>query len=381
MFIEVPPSIIEGGRPTSEKSNMKLQQGSTYVRELDGLRGVSVLLVIYFHAFLCGFGWIGVQIFFVLSGYLIGGILLNLKSNSLSVWENLKTFEFRRILRIFPVYYLYLFLVIGVAILRSHPVTNTIGYLLSYTGNYVGTFNGFDFDLQTLHLWSLSVEEQFYCFFPLCILLLNKKWIKPFLLSLVVISPLFRWLYAEHLIGQGKTGFDVGVPVYWHTVSQLDAFCYGMLIHEFSLQKLPARVSAAILAALLLIAMLANYAYGHVLSSIRYYEHIWHCLLLDVLSMFLIIVILSKKYLQYLFSRNWLVEIGKISYGMYVFHFIFLIPYLKLADKYKWGWATRFAACTGMTILLFVFCKLLFTYYESVFLKLKPDYKARLSPS
>ena len=354
---------------------MKNQHDRTYIKGLDGLRGFSVLIVILFHATLCGPGWVGVQIFFVLSGYLIGGILLNLKDNEAGLWQNLKTFGLRRVFRIFPVYYLYLLLLIAYGVLRSQGAPGRIWYLLTYTGNYAGTFNGYKFDLQTLHLWSLCIEEQFYCFFPLCILLINKKGIKVFLLSLVLLSPLFRWLYGEHLMSLGRSQFAVGVPVQWHTISQLDAFSCGTLIHVLKIHTWPAKLSGAILALLIALGLVLDFRFGHVLGTIANAQHIWVSSYLNLLSMFLIVVIVSTRYLNRLFTMRWLMQMGKVSYAMYVFHIAFLIVYSKIVEKVHAGLAARYALCTVMVIFLYLFCRLLFQYFELPFLQLKQKYR------
>jgi len=81
-----------------------------HIKGLDGLRAVAFLLVFFFHAHFGYFGWVGVQLFFVLSGFLITGILLDMK-HSLPMAGYFIKFYGRRFLRIFPLYYLYLFLI------------------------------------------------------------------------------------------------------------------------------------------------------------------------------------------------------------------------------------------------------------------------------
>ena len=76
-----------------------------YVRGLDGLRALAIILVMSFHAGLNQFGWLGVQLFFVLSGFLITGILWNQKGDSNPIGFKLKKFWIRRSLRIFPLYF------------------------------------------------------------------------------------------------------------------------------------------------------------------------------------------------------------------------------------------------------------------------------------
>ena len=86
-----------------------------YFKGLDGLRGIAFLLVFLFHAHFGYFGWVGVQLFFVLSGFLITGILLDMK-RALPTLGYFVKFYGRRFLRIFPLYYVYLFLIAQVAI-------------------------------------------------------------------------------------------------------------------------------------------------------------------------------------------------------------------------------------------------------------------------
>ena len=78
-----------------------------HIKTLDGLRGIAVILVILAHGLIINCGWLGVQLFFVLSGYLITKILLN--DTNYTVGFYLKRFYWRRALRIFPIYFLYLF--------------------------------------------------------------------------------------------------------------------------------------------------------------------------------------------------------------------------------------------------------------------------------
>src|SRR6476620_3181673 len=94
---------------------MKDQIETVYYPSLDGIRGLAILLVVGFHNFgyltLFKFGWLGVDLFFVLSGYLITGILYK----SLGTENYLKNFYIKRVLRIFPLYYSILFLTLFVA--------------------------------------------------------------------------------------------------------------------------------------------------------------------------------------------------------------------------------------------------------------------------
>lgn len=147
------------------------EQRDSYFPELDGLRTVAITLVIVEHfggllAKPLSIGYYGVDLFFVISGFLITGILLRSRAG---FFNALTTFLGRRSLRIFPVYYVVL------AILWICNFENTregFVWLATYTWNYYAalhTENNWLF-----YLWSLSVEEQFYVFWPFLVLSLRK---------------------------------------------------------------------------------------------------------------------------------------------------------------------------------------------------------------
>jgi peptidoglycan/LPS O-acetylase OafA/YrhL len=156
---------------------------------LDGLRFFAFLLVFFFHALqhspwgswpIIRFGFLGVPIFFVLSGFLIGGILLDLKDKQrpgFGLGAKLKTFYIRRSLRIFPVYYLF----IGVLALlwvtsgKPDPIAReSFVWHLAYLTNFRSFFAGMD-HIRQGHFWSLAVEEHFYLLAPLVVLLARPR--------------------------------------------------------------------------------------------------------------------------------------------------------------------------------------------------------------
>jgi len=155
-----------------------------YRPEIDGLRGVAVLLVLFFHAglpYISG-GYIGVDVFFVISGYLITTIILNDVEHHRFSYVG---FYERRIRRILPAFYIMSLLVLGVAFITQVPLdliksAKTLAFALVFSSNifFWRTTNYFsgDSDFEYfLHTWSLGVEEQFYFIFPLIILLLARN--------------------------------------------------------------------------------------------------------------------------------------------------------------------------------------------------------------
>src|SRR5215210_7231030 len=112
---------------------MKKQQG--YIKSLDGVRAVAIVLVMAFHSGIIQFGWMGVQLFFVLSGYLITGILWKEKSRTVSVKTKLKNFWARRSLRIFPLYFGFLLVIALIYLIFHFPgyFPKYAPYLFTYT--------------------------------------------------------------------------------------------------------------------------------------------------------------------------------------------------------------------------------------------------------
>lgn len=171
-----------------------------YRREIDGLRAVSVLSVIFFHADFKAFsgGFIGVDIFFVISGYLITTILLNEKSAGTFTLAN---FYERRARRILPALFVVLFACLPVAWLWLVPVDmkSFLQSLIAVSGfasniffyNSTGYFDTAAEWKPLLHTWSLAVEEQYYLFFPIFLMLtwkLRKRWIFSLLIVIAIAS-------------------------------------------------------------------------------------------------------------------------------------------------------------------------------------------------
>jgi peptidoglycan/LPS O-acetylase OafA/YrhL len=192
--------------------------------ELDFIRGVAILLVMNFHyqshnrlissPFLLriqSFGWIGVDIFFVLSGFLVGGLLLK----ELRVTGKVDAFRFlkRRAFKIWPAYYLFL---LAAAVAHVRPLKSFLWQNLLNIQNYVPT---------TLsHTWSLAVEEHFYLG----------------LAALIALWACKRWRVSSLLIGCIATALAVealrallivfGRPFYFYTHTRIDALLMGVIL-------------------------------------------------------------------------------------------------------------------------------------------------------
>jgi peptidoglycan/LPS O-acetylase OafA/YrhL len=188
---------------TLSQSDLLTSMGNTHIAyraDIDGMRAFAVLSVVIYHFFpkLIPGGFIGVDIFFVISGYLISGIIFkNLEKGSFSFVD----FYARRIRRIFPPLILVLVAVSCLGwfsmlpsefLLLQNMVDSTALFITNFTLLFeVGYFDGAAELKPLLHLWSLSVEEQFYIFYPIIILLiyrLNKTFLIPLLLLGSIVS-------------------------------------------------------------------------------------------------------------------------------------------------------------------------------------------------
>jgi len=217
------------------------------VPELDGLRGVAILLVLLFHyisiegltktgswSFILQriviMGWTGVDLFFVLSGFLIGGILIDARGSP----TYFKTFYVRRFFRIIPVYYLwilgYVLLVsMGGAFVRAHSHSGAVLqvgqaiyahflFLQNLGFIHVSGLTGAWFS----HTWSLAVEEQFYLVAPLVIWFLSPRRLFIFLAVTVAGVPLLRFCLLQYF---HAAPWLVGVVM----PTRADSFAVGML--------------------------------------------------------------------------------------------------------------------------------------------------------
>lgn len=194
-----------------------------HVPALDGLRGIALLLVMLYHANLLAMGWLGVQLFFVLSGYLITGVLIRAQDRGPAA---LRHFYIRRALRILPAYFAFLLLAFALAHLDVLSATTGIGYAASFTYNVFRALVPDAGSRWLDHMWSLSVEEHLYLLWPLLILWLRGGWRWAALLVLVLLAPLWRGLVGHGLV------FEFAFPEYAVgilTPSHLDAAAFGAL--------------------------------------------------------------------------------------------------------------------------------------------------------
>ena len=289
------------------------------VSELDGVRGLAILLVLVVHfalvpglneplLSLVNFGWTGVDLFFVLSGYLITSILLKSKSDPVYF----QVFYTNRFLRIFPLYYAFL---LGCAVVVSAPVWKQawywlyLGNFLSATGNSIPVLN---------HFWSLAIEEQFYLVWPIVVRRVSTRRLIGLCAGAIGAVAVTRFVVVHFPLPSREF-------VYTLTPLRCDALLFGALIaclHQHGmLVRFSSAVKWAALAGLSLLCFGIYRAHGtgYVEPGIERFGYLG----VDLLFASLIAaVVLWRKSRWFIWARSrFLGFFGKYSYGIYVFHY------------------------------------------------------------
>ena len=305
---------------------------SKYVPALDGIRGLAILSVLGFHllasnsftgSHVCDLlvkirmsGWVGVDLFFALSGFLITGILLDTREDP----GCLRNFYMRRLLRIAPLYYL----VLGLLLVGFQPSTWVEGrpflLLLTYLQNtpfWWGSPVPGALANDTLHLWSLAAEEQFYFLWPLVVLLVPGRrsllWVA---IAGIALSPISRYLLLAHGASFQAT--------YKLTVCRADSLLAGASLaigYRSSLRSALLRIAPLAFTLSVVACLLLSWRTGNFDYNVNRWLNLVGYSLVAVASTSLIALALSPTTRT---SRTLEAPIlrffGRYSFGLYIFH-------------------------------------------------------------
>jgi peptidoglycan/LPS O-acetylase OafA/YrhL len=369
------------------------------ISELDGLRGVAISLVVVYHYLyfnpgaghqttgvirtvyvhlerFFALGWTGVDLFFVLSGFLIGGILLDVRASP----NYFKTFYLRRFYRIVPIYYLWIAAYILVCAFSSEVFRPrmTAGLFL-FLQNF-----GFEYHSQMatawfLPAWSLAVEEQFYLLAPLVIRLVSRRGLYTLLATVIAAAPILRTWIHYHV---PYNGVSLSLA-YTLMPCRADALAIGILMallwrnrtfrawlgdHGYFLYALTGvfLVGFAILGALSpSLDSLPMQSVGYTWIAIFY-------ALVMILAM-----TRSAGPIAVIARTRWLAEIGRVSYCLYLIH-----------DEVRFGWqlliahifphvaAWELVAANGLAaVIAYLIARLSWAYFENPLLRRGHEFK------
>jgi len=384
--------------PVTGNTELTQPENRAYYPALDGLRAIAFLLVFFGHYGHMPWGWAGVDFFFVLSGFLITGILYDSRDDTFRV----RNFYVRRTLRIFPLYY-----GIMVVLLLAEPIMHwqwSWRWLVwpAYLGNFAMFLHPYVYGsplqrlaalqlisvhtrstpLQMGHFWSLCVEEQFYLLWPWLVFLLRDR--RKLLWICIAMQPLClaARLLGHHYLPLWMLQNEV---LYRATPFRLDALLLGGMLALWL--RGPHAQTLLRFARTALPVLLTAIALGVLLTPLRHLRagtypyptgiFTWGLTLIDLLAALVLLVALQPgSWVYRLLQLRPLRWLGLISYGAYVLHDVFHIFYFHAANILL-PQHVELATTTFGLIFTVLLAWLSYRFYESPFLNLKERWTRR----
>lgn len=332
---------------------------SKYLPQLDGLRALAVLAVVFVHYrhYIPGgmafkWGWLGVDVFFVLSGFLCTRILIDQQTS----WTNAGKFIARRMLRTWPVYFAVVFVLVVLGLARWSPYIFYGQNLMASNSQYLN------------HTWSLAVEEQFYVVLPILWMVMGRKYL-PYAFGIMILVAVASRAYYLTL------GNDAAAA-YLRPWTRIDGMAIGGLLAYATMSKWVARVAAALMIPLILAVQFLSETgkATDVLVNAGVYGGPLLQLFVSLSTAGIISLCLRSGAMTKLLSWQPLVDIGKVSYGIYIFHLVVMVYCRRLTGEIGWyfpGWSAKWVGLFTAFILTVVLTKGSYRFLEKPFLSLK----------
>jgi peptidoglycan/LPS O-acetylase OafA/YrhL len=373
-----------------------MTMSKTYFPNLDGLRTLAIIPVFWVHtlgfpqpqANITNYFWVfgvkiipsahlGVVLFFVISGFLISYLLFEEKEQKGSI--SIINFYKRRVLRIWPLYFFVLFM--GFILLpylnklliedapfssKNIPYDNLWQYFL-FLANYDLIANHQTTPILTV-LWSVSIEEQFYLFWPILIKFFNKKQLGLLFLSIIIASLLWRWKFSDSIN-----------YYYYHTFSCIFDLCMGatvayLVFYYHSFAKRIQELNKLIIWLVYLLGIGGMYL-PHILK-LGGYKIIVDCATVCFFAFVVLEQNFAKNSIFKVGQSRTLSSLGKYTYSFYCLHLIAIFIFvgtlkffkLEVLPKTTFSLVIQLVGSLGVT---FVFSYISYHYIERPFLRLK----------
>lgn len=356
---------------------------SRHLVSLDIIRALAIILVILFHTQLFLFGWSGVQVFFVLSGYLITGILCQKKNNPFRIF--IGNFYISRCLRIFPIYYLYLIVISAILLIADIHTTffSHWAYLWFYLSDFLGFVKTYKPASVDSHLWSLAVEEQFYLVYPMVVYWFSRRSLICVLFALVFMGPGIRYILGNWIIEKNAApSINEQLTLYWFPLSNIDAFALGGLINQLNLSKSIKKPGTLWSIWFLVFLVIGDYSIrlnnypggtlGYRAFSTLNFQHVWGYTVINILAGLGIVTLVHWEERGYFnqriatLNKYFFSPIARTSYGMYLYHPSIIAACGLLTP------IIGFSLSTGLALAItFIISTLSYYWIEKPFLELK----------
>lgn len=304
------------------------------ITELDGVRGFALVMVLWLHCFLVnptnvvarlansigGSMFISLDLFFVLSGFLITGILIRTRD----VPKRARNFYVRRVLRIFPAYYFVLIFIFLLYPLFYAPLRQALKveesvYFIFYVQNLWHAWTNSDPSWVGLdHLWSMAVEEQFYLLWPLVV------WRTP----PALLARVCAWIFLVSvvvklvLLGTGATVREVYLPTYCRLEGLAAGAGLAALLYTHGVRRTPSWLKAAGLIATAALLFLIFRTSGSKVSPLNMSAHVVVATVAFSWMIFATVTARPDAIIRRFFRNSVLRFLGRYSYGIYLLHWV-----------------------------------------------------------
>jgi peptidoglycan/LPS O-acetylase OafA/YrhL len=367
---EMPTAPVEGIDPRFKSGSRK--------PGLDLLRALAIVLVVFYHAGLFGlalphdwqrFGWVGVDLFFVLSGYLIGGQLLAQLQKRKGV--KLGRFYARRALRILPAYLVVVAVYFCLPKWREFPTISPLWKFLLSVQN-INLHGGTAFS----HAWSLAVEDQFYLLLPLLLLLLSRSSKAASLVpGFIVVAGLVLRAYLAHQ-HPGATGGvsyrEYQVWIYYPTWTRLDPLVFGVALAAIEQYRASWWSRLTGWATWLWLPGLAAIMYGLYLgeADLTIATCVWQLPLIALGMAMLLVCSLSPRLPISRVELPGAAFLASIAYSVYLSHKLVIHLVIYLSSTYAFSLGFVWALLLALS-LIYITGTVLFLAVERPFLQLR----------